>query len=138
MNHSRHPLVLAVIPLLLTALLAAGCGDDDGEPIVTGEGEIPSSFPSDFPLPDGARIGSTLVNRPQHYSEFVVAVPLGLDDTVRFFQFALVERGYVVDSLEGSVTLVTIEYSRGDLTGEINLTGQGNTATQGAIRINRS
>lgn len=127
------------VPLLALVLLAAACGGDGGEPIVYGEGEIPSAFPDDFPVPPGARIGSTLVNRPQHYSEFSLTTTSSLDEVARFFLFELFEDGYVVDVAdEASAVLFTIEFSKGDLEGTVNLSARSSGATQAAVKINRT
>ena len=55
-----------VLPAVLVVLVLVGatCGDDaeSEEPLVWGEGAMPSSFPSDFPLPANAVIVDSLPN----------------------------------------------------------------------------
>jgi hypothetical protein len=130
-------LALVVVVVLAASVVAAGCGDDDGEPITFGEGEIPRSFPDDFPVPPGAVIGSTLVDRVSHRSEFALGAPQDATATVQFFLVELVNEGYVVESSEGSAAQWFITFSKGDLTGEVSIR-PGGSATQAVVSINRS
>ncbi len=130
---------LVVMLVLLVSLAAAACGDDDGEPVTFGEGEVPSTFPDDFPIPPGAVIGTTLVDRVNHRSEFALAVPQAVQEVIQFFLVELVNEGYVVDSSEGTTALWTITFSDGDLVGEVSMQPQSSgAATQAVVSINRS
>lgn len=131
-------LILAAALVLAASLAAVSCGDDEGEPIEFGEGEIPRAFPDDFPVPPGAAIGSTLVDRVNHRSEFALVAPTEMTETVQFFLVELVNEGYVVGSSEGSGPLWSITFTRGDLAGEITLQPQGSGVTQAVASINRS
>ena len=111
--------------LLVLVLAIAACGGDDSseEPLQFGEGEIPSTFPDDFPLPAGTVIGTTLIDRTNHKSEASLRIPADLETTVRYFNLALVEQGYVVESSSGSAAEWNIRFSRGELDGFINISG---------------
>lgn len=120
---------LRAVLLALAALLALGmitsCSDDEPAPSVEfGEGDIPDTFPDDFPIPPNARIGSTLIDRVNHRSEVSMTVATEMDVTVRFFTVGLVNQGFVVDSSEGDANSWTVEFSRGELTGRIVLNQQ--------------
>jgi hypothetical protein len=137
---ARRTLLLpALVALVLTA---AGCGDDGpdatgntsvaptctvsgSDPVTFGEGEIPSSIPGEFPVPDGAVVGSTLVDRVNHRSEF--AFTLGQDATVvvEYYTVNLVSSGFVVDSSEGDTVSWRIEFSREGLRGDMVIQPEG-------------
>lgn len=133
---SQRPVI--VVAILLAAILVAACGGGDAEPITFGEGEIPGAFPDDFPTPPGVVIGSTLVDRVNHRSEFSMVTPTDMTAAIQFFLIELVNEGYVVESSEGASALWTIRFARGDLAGEVVLQPLGTAATQAVASINRS
>jgi hypothetical protein len=129
--------VLVVFPLLALGAVAA-CSDDDSGPresIEFGEGEIPDTFPDDFPIPPNARIGSTLIDRVNHRSEVSLTVATDMDVTVRFYTVGLVNQGYVVDSSQGDDNQWTVEFSRGELLGRV-VFAQQLGGTQAVATIN--
>ena len=130
--------LIVVLVMLTASLVAVSCGDDGGEPVTFGEGEIPSAFPDDFPVPPGAVIGSTLVDRVNHRSEYALTVPLDSEATIQFYLVELVNAGYVVETSQGTTALWTITYSKGDLAGELSLQPQGGGATHVVVSINRA
>lgn len=130
--------LIVVLVMLTASLVAASCGGDDGEPITFGEGEIPSAFPDDFPVPPGGVVGSTLVDRVNHRSEYALVVPLDATATIQFYLVELVNEGYVVETSQGTAALWTITYSEGDLAGELSLQSQGSGATQVVVSVNRA
>jgi hypothetical protein len=126
-----------LVVLLLAALVfTAACSDDDSEPVEFGEGEIPSAFPDDFPVPGGASIGATLVDRINNRSEFSFQVRAALPTMMQFFTFELVNEGYVVDSSDGDAEIWEIAYSRDDLMGTIVLRPAGADLSQGVASVN--
>jgi hypothetical protein len=117
---------LRAISLSLLALLSLGpvaaCSDDDtgtAPSIEFGEGEVPDTFPDDFPIPPNARIGSSLIDRVNNKSELSMTVQTDMDVTVRFYTVGLVNEGYVVDSSEGNANTWTVDFSRGELAGRV-------------------
>jgi hypothetical protein len=127
--------------VLLTAFVfvAASCGDDAGpeDSIVFGQGSIPSTFPSDFPVPGGAVIGSTLIDRVNNRSEARLTMRSDLVASVQFFQVGLVNQGYVVERSEGDSGSWHIEFVRGELRGEITLILDSGVSSV-FVRINTS
>lgn len=107
-----------VAVLLLVSITAVACSDD-APPVEFGEGEVPSGFPGDFPIPDGAEIGSTLTDRTNTRSEFSMRVPLSLSGLTQFFSVNLVSEGYVIASSTGTQLGWTIDFTRGDLRGSL-------------------
>ena len=129
--------LLVIVALGVLAVVVAGCGGDD-EPVTFGEGEIPRSVPGDFPVPAGAVVGTTLVDRVNHRTEF--RLNLGQDSTavIQYYTVNLVSAGYVVDRSEGDLTLWSIEFSRDTLRGNILVQPAGAELTAVVVSINRS
>jgi hypothetical protein len=143
----RSLLLLAVVIVLAGALV--GCtgssGDtttttstgapDSGEDLVFGRGEIPSTVPSDFPIPEQAQIGATLVNRPSGLTELVVTYPANVTAVVANYETNLEALAYTVESSSGTDASWSITFSKGDLKGEITIATAGSGLSSGAIRI---
>lgn len=128
--------------VVVLAIVVAACGDDDAgggttQAVVFGEGEIPSSMPDDFPVPDGAVIGTTLVDKVNHRSEFRLTVQADIQVTIQFFEVGLVNSGYIVDVSEGNAAEWTIEFSREELKGTVFITPQGPASTA-VVSVNRA
>jgi hypothetical protein len=139
------PTSLRIILLLLAALCslalaAAGCGGaDDGEGVVFGEGEIPSSVPDDLPTPPGAVVGSTLVDRVNHRTEFALTLAQEADAVVQYYTVNLVSSGFVVDSSAGDpLGTWRIEFSRGELRGDIVIRSGGSGLAAVVVGLNVS
>lgn len=135
--------LVAVVALLTLVVVVAACGD--GEPAGTtqavtfGEGVIPDSVPEDFPIPDGAEVGSTLVDKINDRTEFTLAIRSDPTSAVQFFQVGLVNQGYVVGSSEGNQTLWEITFSKGDdLTGSIIFTAPQNDLVAAVVSLSGS
>jgi hypothetical protein len=141
---ARRVLLLLALGTLLLA--AAGCGDDgpDGtattspsatcivagsDPVTFGEGEIPSSIPGDFPVPDGVVLGSTMVDRVNHRSEFAFTLAQDATNVVDYYTLNLVSAGFVVDSSVGDIVSWRIEFSRGGLRGDMVIQPEGSGLT---------
>jgi len=136
----RALLVLAALGALTLTL--AGCGDsaqsDDGASVVFGEGVIPASVPADFPVPEGAVVGTTLVDRMNHRTEFRLNLAEEATAVIQYYTVSLVSAGYVVDNSEGDITLWSIEFSRDTLRGSVLIQPAGNGLAAVVVSINRS
>jgi hypothetical protein len=127
--------------VMLALLLVTGCGDDgtagtgSGDQVVFGEGEPPSAFPADFPIPTNAVIGTTLVDRINHRSEMALQIEGLLDAAVQNFTIGLVSQGYVITSSEGTAESWTIAFERGELQGEVVFQAVGGF-TQAVASVN--
>ena len=135
----RSRIVLLVVLVVLAPSVLGSCSDDSGPPssIEFGEGEVPDTFPDDFPIPPNARIGSTLIDRVNHRSEISMTVATDMDVTVRFYTVGLVNQGYVVDSSEGDDNQWTVDFSRGELIGRVVFTQQLG-GTQAVASVNNA
>lgn len=111
-----------VVAVVALAIASAACSDDDGPSGVEfGEGEVPSSVPEDFPIPESARIGLTLVDHDRGRTEMNVTFPAGLQPVALYFDQNLVNRGYVVNSSSGDGVKWLIEFERDELEASIRL-----------------
>jgi len=107
----------------VTLLVAAGCGGDaspDG--IVVGRGVIPETMPEGFPIPAGAAIGETSMDRDAKTTAVDLTTVGNLVSAVSTYTIGLVSSGYIVDHSEGQGNGWVIRFSRQDLRGTIALT----------------
>lgn len=124
-------------PLVVTAALlmtASGCGGDispDG--VVIGSGVIPETMPAGFPIPVGAVIGETSMDRNAKTTVVDLTTEGSLVSAVSAFTIGLVSSGYIVDQSEEQGDDWVIRFSRQDLRGTIALAsgddGVGATVT---------
>lgn len=129
--------IILIVVLGAVAALLAGCGGDD-EPITFGEGEIPGSVPSGFPVPDGAVVGSTLVDRVNHRTEFALTLRQEATAVVQYYTVNLVSSGYVVDFSEGDRFTWRIEFSRGEVRGTLVIQPGGSGLAAVVVSLNTS
>jgi len=122
------------LAVTVTLLAAAGCGGDaspDG--IVVGRGVIPETIPEGFPIPAGATIGETSMDRDANTTVVDLTTVGNLVSAVSTYTIGLVSSGYIVDRSEGQGDGWVIRFSRQDLRGTIALTpgpdGVGATIT---------
>ncbi len=138
-----RPLTYLVALLAALSLLVAACSSSDsddtttttGEDLVFGSGELPETVPSDFPFPDQAVIGTTLIDRPRGLTEFITTYPAIVPDVVAFYETNLPAAGYEIVSSEGNDGTWDLEFAKDDLTGEISVDAAGSAVSQGAIRM---
>jgi len=137
-----HTLRRVLIVLLLLSFVMAACGDDTtattgGQDVVFGEGEIPATVPADFPVPDTGIIGSTMIDRVHHRTEFSLQMAVDLTTVAQFFEVELVNRGYVVTSSAAlSAQLWRIEFSQGELAGEVTINSLSAALSQAVVTLN--
>lgn len=132
---SRSLLPVAVVAALLVTTVA--CDGDSDPGAGNGDGELPASFPRDFPVPTDAVVVSTLVDAAAHRSGATITVTSDLVSAVQFFQVGLVNRGYVVNRSEGDADTWRIEFVRGELYGVIDMDHGGGVTTV-LVTINAS
>lgn len=139
-RHSTEKGFLTARRLLLFALVGlmvvlGACSSDNPEPVVFGSGSLPDSFPSDFPVPDQASIGSTLVDGVNGRTEVSLVIPAPVEESAQFFVVNMLPGGYVVDSSSGDSGKWTISFRRDDLNGEVILQGVSAGTSQAVITI---
>jgi hypothetical protein len=142
----------AVVVLCALAAALVGCGDDaattlttdpsgcvvsGADPVTFGEGTIPASVPGDFPVPEGAAVGSTMVDRDNHRTEFALTLAQEVSTVVQYYTVDLVSAGFVVTKSESDALGVWhIEFSRGEQLGSIVIQAGGTGATALVVRFN--
>jgi hypothetical protein len=129
---------LVAIPLLVG--LAASCSSapaEDTSPVVFGNGTIPSTVPKDFPIPPGAVVGDTMIDRPNHTTEFGLQVGQDLETVAQFFDIELVSSGYVVTS-SGSVSadMWRLSFIQGELRGDVTISSTGGGVAEVIVTLN--
>jgi hypothetical protein len=107
--------------------------DTSDQPVVFGRGSMPDTVPEDFPLPDQAVIGSTLIDRTRGVTEVVVTFPTGVTAVSDFYATNLEALGYTVNSSSGSDAEWVITFSKDALTGEARIMPGGNGLSSGTI-----
>ena len=143
----RRPLLVGVAVVL--ALIATGCSDDadsastttgssgvSGDDVVFGSGELPETIPAEFPLPAGSSIGSTMVVGSSGFTEVVTRVSADPGITAQFFDQALVQAGFSVDSSAAEESMWIIEFSRNGARGTIDISEATPGISQAVIRYN--
>ncbi|HSQ36402.1 MAG TPA: hypothetical protein VLS92_00745 [Acidimicrobiia bacterium] len=132
---ARRPLLVPLAVLVLVAALGA-CKSP--QRVSVGEGDIPESVPDDFPIPAGATVGLSIVDREAHQTEFVLTVPQGVEEAAQYFLVNLVSSGYVVERSTGSDTRWDIRFSRDTLRGTFHIEEGGSAVSGVVVSINRS
>jgi hypothetical protein len=132
--------VLLVLLLVVSAL--AACGDDGssttGPAVSFGEGDVPPSFPEDFPIPSGAIIGSTLVDTINDRSEMEIRIGAAGQAVAEFYLEELPASGYEITSDTTETRLRMIGFADGDLVGAVVIAEADPSVTRAVIEINRS
>ncbi len=121
---------------LALAVALVACGGDDGPNVRLGEGEIPAAIPDDFPLPEGAVIGATVVDRDRGRTEMTVQAPMEPAGLARFYGIELVNLGYVIDASSGDDEQWRIEFRRGLLEGSIDMQAVEAGVSEAVVEVN--
>ena len=127
-----------VIVVLAFSLLAAACSDDAPTGLVFGEGEIPETVPDDFPIPEGANVGSTLIDYDRGKTEVLAIVPAEMDAVLRYYETNLSNAGYTIESSDGNQAEWEIAFNDDDVDGTVLLKVGGAEITQLAIELTES
>lgn len=144
MTRNRSRLRVATIWLMCVASLAmvlAACGDTEEAKtgVEFGEGVLPESWPADFPVPENAVIGSTLVDHDRDRQEIQLTVPVEVAVLAQYFDINLASNGYAVDSSSGDTaeweisfrddgdlgTIVIQSFSGGTASAVVTIVGEG-------------
>jgi hypothetical protein len=134
-----------VIVVLAFSLLAAACSDDASSEdsdsptgVVFGDGEVPETVPEGYPIPEGARIGSTLIDYDNGVTEMLMIIPAPVPAVAAFYEVNLESAGYTIESSEGTEAAWDIVFRVGDVDGELTLRAGGAEITEAAVRFTES
>ena len=141
-------LVLVVVVSALAVTATACSGDDgagpatadtgsiSGDDVLFGSGELPETIPAEFPLPAGSSVGSTMVVTSSGFTEVVARSNAEQGISVEFFDQALAEAGFTVDSSVAGRGMWLIEFSRNEAKGTIEISEPTPGISQAVIRYN--
>ena len=121
----------------VVGLVLAGAACSEGSSIEVGEGRLPDSVPLDVPIPAGAEIGATTVDRAENRTEVIIRVPWSAQELIRFYTIELVSGGFIVGRSEQGSDGWEIAFTRADLIGTVLIAGEGESA-RALLRLNRS
>lgn len=108
---------------------------DPSVPVVFGSGSIPDTMPVEFPFPDEAVIGSTLIDRNRNLTEVIFRVPAAVTALAAFYEANLPNRDYTVDFSSGTETMWEIEFSGNASTGTIAITFGAQDVAEAVVRV---
>ncbi len=79
-----------------TSTTAPGQMPTDLPTLEFGNGELPVTVPSDFPIPEPSAIATTMIDRSRDLTEVVFNVGATVDDVVAFYTVNLPRLGYEI------------------------------------------
>lgn len=120
-------------PSSTTTTGASGGSSDD--PLVFGKGELPETVPADFPIPEQAVVGSTMIDRTRGVTEAVMTFPANLDAVKSFYETNLDALGYTIESSSGSGTEWRIAFVKESMTGEVVLLVGASGLSSGTLTL---
>lgn len=139
----RHTFALAIALALIGGACSGGEGSDTtlagvGSPaeVVFGSGSLPETFPASFPMPTGSSIGSTMVVIESGFTEVVVRLGAGQVVTAKFFEQALAQNAFEVDSSADDGGTWVIEFNRDGARGTIAIAEPLEGISQAVVRYN--
>ncbi len=121
-----------------------GCGgteEADAEPesgggLELGSGELPSSVPDDFPVPEVAVVGATLIDPARGLTEMNLRLPSSAQAATEYFTQNLETRGYTVTAIEpgpnGAADLVA---TKEDIEVELDIRASAPEISDVVVRI---
>jgi hypothetical protein len=149
--HRSYRLVLFAVVL---AMIAAACTNSAEETTTTetltpanlsatettaevefGSGSIPETLPADFPVPEQAVIGTTLVDRARNNTEVVLTVPAGVLEAKAYFEENLPGRNFEIAKTEGTDADWVIEFTGAGGVGIINISAGGAAVSVVAVQF---
>lgn len=92
-------------------------------------------MPVEFPFPDEAVIGSTLIDRNRNLTEVIFRVPAAVTALAAFYEANLPNRDYTVDFSSGTETMWEIEFSGNASTGTIAITFGAQDVAEAVVRV---
>lgn len=150
----RHTPLIAVRRLaVVLALVAAACSGSvttttaatesapsptvatSGPQLRFGSGEMPETFPADFPIPDSAKIGSTLIDGANNRSEMIIRVGAAQDAVVVFYTQNFEQLGYTFSSELSTNGDAVVTFSKGDVSGTILVRVAANDLSEAVVQI---
>ena len=142
MRQFRSPAI--VVALLAIALTATACGDSSGETttttadpsgVVFGRGSVPETVPNSFPVPDQARVGTTLVDANRRLTEMILTFPADTAAVVDYYEENLPLRGYEIATSDGTDAEWLIEFAGEGFEGVIRVKTGGSGVAAATLQL---
>ena len=138
------------LALVAVVLFVGGCSDGSGDTttsaqgstgvaddVVFGSGEIPETLPTNFPIPQGSVVGSTMVVSETGFTEVILRINADIELSVDFFDQGLTQAGFAIDSsATDEYDGWLIEYSDASAKGAVRFVGSAEGITQAVVRHN--
>ncbi len=106
---------------------------DPAARVIFGSGSVPETMPTEFPIPDGAVIGSTLIDRNRDLTEMIVRVTSDVAALTDFYATNLPGRGFTVDFSEKEGAGWKLEFSSEAGAGTVAISDGGRGVAQAVV-----
>ncbi|MEN8040890.1 MAG: hypothetical protein ABFR95_05245 [Actinomycetota bacterium] len=145
--------IIAIVAAL--AVFGAACTDSGADPTTTttsstttlpeeipdlefGSGEVPFTVPSDFPIPETAVVGTTMIDGVNGRTEMNINFPAAVADVVAYYESNLPALGYEVLDSKGTESEWDIAHTKDGVEGSIHLSFGGSSLSSGTLSFNHS
>jgi len=137
--------VIAIVVAI--AVLGAACTGDAPDTTTIppeipdlefGSGAVPFTVPGDFPFPDSAVIGTTMIDGVNGRSEMNVNFPAAIAEIVMYYETTLPALGFVITDSMGAENEWDIGHARDGVAGTIHLTFGGAGLSSGTFAFDHS
>ena len=146
--------LIAIVALV--AVLGAACTSETADPTTTttlaptttapteipdlefGSGSVPFTVPVEFPLPDSAVVGTTMIDGVNGRSEMNVNFPAAVAEVVTYYETNLPALGFEVTDSKGTDSEWDITHTKDGVTGTIHLAFGGASVTTGTLSFDHA
>lgn len=132
---TRNLLIAIVAAVAVFGTACSGSAAEPTTPSVTipaeipdlefGSGSVPFTVPADFPLPDSAVVGTTMIDGGNGRSEMNVNFPASVEGVVDYYETNLPVLGYEVSDSKGTETEWDISHVKDGVAGTIHFIQNG-------------
>ena len=134
---SRRVLLLVVVAV---SVVISGCASgaslppvDDLPALTFGTGDFPATIPEEFPLPEHASVGSTMVDGTRVRTEVVIIFGADAPQVVAFYEAELPDAGYEVSNSTTDGTQTDIEFTGNGIEGTMTIKAAGPGLSEGFL-----
>jgi hypothetical protein len=149
---TRNTLIAIVA---VVAVLGAACTSDTADPTTTtlvttatvsteipdlefGSGSVPFTVPVEFPLPDSAVVGTTMIDGVNGRSEMNVNFPASVTEVVTYYETNLPALGFEVTDSKGTDSEWDIIFVKDGVKGSIRFAFGGSSVTTGTLSFDHA
>ena len=103
-----------------------------------GDGSVPFTVPIEFPLPDSAVVGTTMIDGVNGRSEMNVNFPAAVTEVVTYYETNLPALGFEVIDSKGTDSEWDITHTKNGVEGTIHLAFGGSSVTTGTLSFDHA